>query len=327
MNRAVALTAGEPAGIGPEQALAAWARLRGHQPYYLLADRGMVADRGSPTPVIEIEHPGEAVAAFERGLPLMHRPFPAPVRPGKPDPANAGAILASIRTAAGHACSGLAAAICTGPVNKRILVVGGGFGHPGQTEFLADLCDTRRAVMMLVSPSLRVVPATTHIALADVPQSLDRETLIDVCETTLSSLSRDFAISQPRLELAGLNPHAGDSGLFGEEEREIIIPAISELRARGHAVLGPTSADTMFHSQARTRYDAAICMYHDQALIPFKTLDFFNGVNVTLGLPIVRTSPDHGPALDIAGTGTARSTSLEEAILLAGRLADARCHQ
>ncbi len=324
MIGAVALTAGEPAGIGPEQALAAWARLRECQPYYLIADRGMVAGRHSPVKVVEIDHPSEATGALKRGLPLIHLPFPVPVRPGEPNPENAGAVLESIRVAVEHARSGLASAICTGPVNKRVLALGGEFDHPGQTELLASLCGAGRAVMMLVSPHLRVVPATTHIALADVPGSLDRELLIDVCETTLSSLVHDFGIRQPRLEISGLNPHAGESGLFGNQEQEIIGPAISELQSRGHAVSGPSSADTMFHPEARARYDAAVCMYHDQALVPFKTLDFFNGVNVTLGLPIVRTSPDHGPALDIAGTGTARSTSLEEAILLAGRLAGSR---
>ncbi len=323
MSDAVALTAGEPAGVGLELAIAAWRQLRLEQPFYLIADRGHVNAASGRGPVEEIGHPTEAVLAMERALPLLHMPFPDRVDPGVPSLRNASAVIEAIRLAVDHVRRGDASAVCTNPVSKAILRRGAGFPFPGQTEFLAHLVGAGRSAMMLASPLLRVVPATTHMAIADVPGALDGEHLKWTIETTLHALERGFGIPRPRLVVAGLNPHAGEGGLLGTEEEEIIGPVVSELRTRGISVNGPQSADTMFHAEARERYDAAICMFHDQALIPFKTISFHEGVNVTLGLPIVRTSPDHGPALDIAGSGRARPDSLVAAIRLAAKLSAA----
>jgi 4-hydroxythreonine-4-phosphate dehydrogenase len=211
----------------------------------------------------------------------------------------------------------------TAPINKAVLN-GAGFPYPGHTEFLAALTGTRRAVMMLASETLRVVPLTIHMPLAEVAGTISSEAVLETGEIILTALKRDFAIPHPRLAVAGLNPHAGEEGMLGAEEEEIIAPAIAALKTRGFAVRGPLSADTMFHQEARRTYDAALCMYHDQALIPIKTLSFWDGVNVTLGLPIVRTSPDHGTALDIAGTGKADPRSMIAAVKLAADMADAR---
>ena len=320
MSDAVALTAGEPAGVGLELAFAAWRQLRRDLPFYLIADRGHVNAATGPGPVEEIEHPAEAIRAMESALPLLHVPFPDSVKPGAPSLRNASAVIECIRLAVRHAQRGEASAVCTNPVSKGILRRGAGFAFPGQTEFLAHLVGAERSAMMLASPLLRVVPATTHMAVAEVPGALSRAHLKWTIETTKHALERGFGVREPRLAVAGLNPHAGEGGLFGSEEEEIIRPVISELRGRGISVAGPQSADTMFHAEARERYDAAICMFHDQALIPFKTISFHDGVNVTLGLPVVRTSPDHGPALDIAGSGHARPDSLVAAIRLAARL-------
>ena len=320
MSGAVALTAGEPAGVGLELAPAAWRQLRLDLPFYLIADRRHVRAACGLGPVEEIGHPAEAVQAMESALPFYHIPFPDKVAPGVPSLRNASAVTESIRLAVDHVQRGDASAVCTNPVSKSILRRGGGFPFPGQTEFLAHLVGAERSAMMLASPLLRVVPVTTHMAIADVPGALGQAHLKWTIETTLNALERGFGVPRPRLVVAGLNPHAGEEGLLGSEEEEIIRPVISELRARGVSVAGPQSADTMFHAEARERYDAAICMFHDQALIPFKTISFHDGVNVTLGLPIVRTSPDHGPALDIAGSGRARPDSLVAAIRLAARL-------
>ena len=320
MSDAVALTAGEPAGVGLELAFAAWRQLRLNLPFYLIADRRHISAASGLGPVEEIGHPVEAVQTMESALPLLHIPFPDKVAPGVPSLRNAPAVIEAIRLAVDHVQRGYASAVCTNPVSKSILRRGAEFPFPGQTEFLAHLVGARRSAMMLASPLLRVVPVTTHMAIADVPGSLGRAHLKWTIETTLNALERGFGVLRPRLVVAGLNPHAGEGGLIGSEEEEIIRPVISELRARGISVAGPQSADTMFHAEARDQYDAAICMFHDQALIPFKTISFHDGVNVTLGLPIVRTSPDHGPALDIAGSGRARPDSLVAAIRLAAEL-------
>ncbi len=222
-----------------------------------------------------------------------------------------------------QAMRGEAAAIVTAPINKAVLMHGG-FAYPGHTEFLQALTKAPRAVMMLASDTLRVVPLTIHMPVVDVPRAITAAAIVETGEIILAALTRDFGIAKPRLAVAGLNPHAGEDGMLGGEDGAIIAPAVAALKARGHDVRGPLSADTLFHAEARARYDAALCMYHDQALIPIKTLSFWDGVNVTLGLPIVRTSPDHGTAFDIAGTGKADARSMIAAIEMAAAMADAR---
>jgi 4-hydroxythreonine-4-phosphate dehydrogenase len=312
------VTCGDPAGIGPEIAARAWDSLRGALPFAWLGDPRHLP-RG--TPHAEIATPAEAADCASAALPVMARPFPAPAQPGRPDPANAPHVVAAIREGAELALSGAAGALVTAPVSKQALREGAGFGFPGHTEFLAHLSGAGRVVMMLASPLLRVVPATIHLPLAAVPGALTGELIAGTVMLTRNALHRDFAIAAPRIAVAGLNPHAGEGGHIGREEIEIITPALDRLRARGIDVAGPLSADTMFHPEARARYDAAVCMYHDQALIPIKTLDFAGGVNVTLGLPFVRTSPDHGTAFDIAGRGLADPSSLIAALRLAVELA------
>ncbi|MGD0142395.1 MAG: 4-hydroxythreonine-4-phosphate dehydrogenase PdxA [Rhizomicrobium sp.] len=244
-------------------------------------------------------------------------------KPGIADPANGPAIVATIDHAVRAALKGDAAAVVTAPIHKASLIEGG-FGFPGHTEYLAHLTGAPRAVMMLAGGGLRVVPLTIHVPLSTVPALASRDAILETGRIVLAALARDFAIARPRLAIAGLNPHAGEQGALGPEERDVITPAVESLRAEGHNVVGPLPADTMFHAEARARYDAALCMYHDQALIPLKTLAFWEGVNITLGLPIVRTSPDHGTALDIAGSGKADSRSMIAAIEMAAAMADAR---
>ncbi len=241
--------------------------------------------------------------------------------PGRPDPAHAQAVIRVIARAVELVNSGACSAVVTGPINKKALKDGAGFSHPGHTEYLAALAGVPRVVMMLASEMLRVVPATIHIPLADVPRMLDRRLLVETIRITADALTHDFGIDVPRIAVAGLNPHAGEGGMMGREEIETILPAIEALRDEGLAIAGPMSADTMFHAAARAGYDVAVAMYHDQALIPIKTLDFAGGVNVTLGLPFVRTSPDHGTAFDIAGRGIADPSSLIAALVLAGGMA------
>jgi 4-hydroxythreonine-4-phosphate dehydrogenase len=297
---------GEPAGIGPEVALAAFASLEGRigaHPLKLVGDPDVLA--GAPP---------EAVIATEAK---------ARRTPGKPDTANAEAVTEAIAVAVESCLSGGAAAMVTAPIHKAVLA-SAGFPFPGHTEFLAHLTGTRRFAMMLASEALRVVPLTIHMPLAEVPAAITRQAVFDAGEITLTALRRDFGILNPRLAVAGLNPHAGEDGVLGREDNAVIAPAVAALRARGFDVRGPLSADTLFHAEARAGYDAALCMYHDQALIPIKTLSFWDGVNVTLGLPIIRTSPDHGTAFDIAGTGTADPRSMIAAIRMAARMADLR---
>lgn len=321
MTRPIALSCGEPAGIGPEIAAAAWRMLRDDLPFFLIGDP---AHLPVGTPVVEINDPAHCAAASARGLPVLRHAFPGALILGRPNPAQAQTVIDVIARGVALVQSGQAGALCTAPIHKQALQEGAGFGFPGHTEYLAHLAGVPRVVMMLASPELRVVPVTIHIPLADVPQALTPDLLEDTIRITHSALIRDFGLTAPRLAVAGLNPHAGEGGRMGREEIEIIAPLIARLRAEGFDLRGPLSADTMFHAAARTGYDAAIAMYHDQALIPIKTLDFDRGVNVTLGLPFIRTSPDHGTALDIAGQGCANPTSLIEALKLAQDMAQAR---
>ena len=324
MSLPVALTCGEPAGIGPEIAARAWAALGAELPFFLIGDRDHAKAAAGAVPIIEIDDPIATAAAVAEGLPLLHHPFPAPARPGRADPANAAAVVEVIGRAVELVQSGRAAALTTGPIHKKALKDGAGFAFPGHTEYLAHLGGGARAVMMLAAPALRVVPVTIHIPVADVPAALTPDLLEETIAITAAALARDFTLPRPRIAVAGLNPHAGEGGTMGREEIELIAPVLDRLRARGLDIAGPLSADTMFHPAARARYDVAICMYHDQALIPIKTVDFAAGVNVTLGLPFIRTSPDHGTALDIAGQGRADPTSLIAALRMARDMAAAR---
>ena len=320
----LALTMGDPAGIGAEIALAARSSGAVRHPFFLIDDPDRLAGLAAG-PVQAIERPEDAPAAFGRALPVLPHPLPAPAIPGRPDPANAAATVATIERAVTCVQAGRAAAVVTNPINKKALYEGAGFAFPGHTEYLAHLSGgAAHPVMMLAGPSLRVVPVTVHVPLAEVPRALTTELIVETARITHAALVRDFGIAAPRLAVAGLNPHAGEGGAMGREEVEVIAPAIETLRAEGLAVQGPLPADTMFHESARARYDAALAMYHDQGLIPLKALDFERGVNVTLGLPFVRTSPDHGTAYDIAGRGIASPVSLVEALNLAGDMAARR---
>jgi 4-hydroxythreonine-4-phosphate dehydrogenase len=258
------------------------------------------------------------------GLPLLHHAFAGARTPGRPDPANAAGVIAVIARAVDLVRQGRAGALCTLPIHKKALKDGADFPWPGHTEYLAALAGVPLSVMMLAAPSLRVVPVTIHVALSEVPARLTPELLEATLRITHAALRRDFGLAAPRIAVAGLNPHAGEGGTMGREEITVIAPVLDRLRAEGMALSGPLSADTMFHPEARARYDAAVCMYHDQALIPIKTVDFAGGVNVTLGLPFIRTSPDHGTAFDIAGKGLADPSSLIAALDMAQDMAAAR---
>ncbi len=326
----LAVTMGDPAGIGGELTVMAWAR-RGEgavPPFYTLDDpaRLTAISRmiGMDCPVVEIADPAEAPAIFATALPVLPLPLPAPQPPGQPVPANAATVITAIERGVADAMAERAAAVVTNPINKRALHEGAGFAYPGHTEFLAALGGVPTSVMMLAAPGLRVVPLTVHSALRDIFDGITRESIIATARVLHEALRRDFALPAPRIAVSGLNPHAGEGGSMGHEEIGIIAPAIASLRAEGIEVTGPWPGDTMFHEEARAGYDAALCMYHDQALIPLKTLDFHRGVNITLGLPFVRTSPDHGTAYDRAGQGTADPRSFIEALRTARAMADAR---
>ncbi|NOC44447.1 4-hydroxythreonine-4-phosphate dehydrogenase PdxA [Ruegeria sp. HKCCD7559] len=318
MTRPIALSCGEPAGIGPEIAAKAWAELRQTCPFFFIGDASHLP---AGTPVVKIQTPSDAVAVCDQALPVLQLNFPAANMPGQPDPANAPSVIDAIETGVDFVKEGAAAALCTAPIHKKALIDGAGFTYPGHTEFLAALSGTRRVVMMLASDQLRVVPATIHIPLAQVPAALTPDLLRETIEITTRGLRDQFGIQHPRIAITGLNPHAGEGGKMGREELDWIAPMLADLNPEDATLTGPHPADTLFHAAARARYDAAIAMYHDQALIPIKTLDFDRGVNVTLGLPFIRTSPDHGTALDIAGKGIANPTSLIEALKLAQRMA------
>ena len=321
MSLPIALSCGEPAGVGPEIAARAWAQLRDTLPFFYIGDPRHLPDT---TPVVLIEDPADAATAAASGLPVLAHDFAEPANPGQPDPANAQGVIDVIARGVRLVQDGKAAALTTAPIHKKALKDGAGFAYPGHTEYLAALGGVDRVVMMLACSELRVVPTTIHEALADVPALLTPDLLEQTIRITHAALQRDFGLATPRLAVAGLNPHAGEGGAMGTEEITIITPVLEHLRAEGMDISGPLSADTMFHPAARARYDTAICMYHDQALIPIKTLDFSGGVNVTLGLPFIRTSPDHGTAFDIAGKGVADATSLIEALKLAKAMAAAR---
>ena len=329
----LAVSLGDPAGIGPEILCKAYQRLRGEggrSPFFAVGGlevlRAAAQSLGTPCPIAAIAHPDEASAAFADGLPVLAG-ADAQYSPG--EPSREGAMLAkwSLESATQFVLGGEAAALVTAPVAKSQLMAAG-FEHPGQTEFLAAACGLPAdgAVMMLAGPTLRTVPLTIHIALRDVTAALTTDLIVGKARIVAAALRRDFAIPTPRLAIAGLNPHAGENGQFGDEEQRIIAPAIAALKSEGIDAYGPVPGDALFTSMARANYDAALCMYHDQALIPIKALEFDQGVNVTLGLPIVRTSPDHGTAFDIAGQGKADAGAMIAAIRMAGEMAAAREH-
>ncbi len=323
----IAISLGDPAGIGPELIAEAWARRRkaGLAPFFVLGGATVLAAasvrRGLDCPVHAISNAADAIDAFVHGLPVLAGEDAA-YAPGAPDHAGARLALASLIDATRLAREGGAAALVTAPIAK-VELAKVGFDFPGQTEFLAEACGApaQNAVMMLAGPSLRTVPLTVHCALAEVPGLLSQELIIQKARIVAAALARDFGIDRPRLALTGLNPHASEGGKFGDEEARIIAPAVAELREEGIDASGPHSADTLFTPRSRATFDAALCMYHDQALIPLKALDFDEGVNVTLGLPIIRTSPDHGTAFDIAGKGIAGPGAMIAAIRMAGQMA------
>lgn len=321
MTLPIALTCGEPAGIGLELSEKAWSQLKDTTPFFLIADPRHLL---GTVPSVLINHPSEAIEAMKVGMPVLPHEFAAENQFGTANKANAIGVIDVIKRAVEFVQLGEASAVCTNPINKKALKDGAGFSFPGHTEFLADLAEVDRVVMMLASDELRVVPVTIHIAIADVPAQLTPDLLRESLRITERGLQQDFGIVKPRIALAGLNPHAGEGGAMGTEELDMINRVVVEMRSKGMAIQGPLPADTMFHKRARSGYDVAVCMYHDQALIPIKTLDFDRGVNVTLGLPFARTSPDHGTAFDIAGQGVAQPTSLIEALKLAHKMATSR---
>lgn len=322
MIEPLALTMGDPAGIGAEIIAKAYWSGAVKAPFFCIDDPDRLMAVGLST--VEIEHPSEAAAALRIGVPVLPERLANPALPGQPDPANAAAVIKSIERAVGLAMSGQAAAVVTTPINKKALYDGAGFSFPGHTEFLGALAGVSRPVMMLAAPGLRVVPTTIHIPLSEAPKVLSTPLILETARVLNASLKQDFGLISPRIAVAGLNPHAGEGGAMGYEDLSIIAPAIRELQYEGMTIFGPLPADTMFHAAARDTYDAALCMYHDQALIPVKMLDFAKGVNVTLGLRFIRTSPDHGTAYDIAGKDLADPSSLIEALNLAADMADRR---
>lgn len=319
----LAVSLGDPAGIGPEIVAKAWAeRARLGLPVFFAVGDSRVIERVSNSPVAIISDPGEADAAFARALPVVHIDSGPGFIPGSPTVESARSALDALNLAAGLARSGAAGALVTAPVSKaRLYEIG--FGHSGQTEYISELCGVSddNAAMMLVGPTLRTVPVTTHLPLRDVAGALSIDLIVSKARTAARGLRRDFGILEPRIAFAGFNPHAGEDGALGREEIELIGPAIDIVRAEGIDAQGPFAADAMFHDSARERYDSAICLYHDQALIPLKTLHFEEGVNLTLGLPIVRASPDHGTAFSIAGQDRAFPTAMIAAIALAAHCA------
>jgi 4-hydroxythreonine-4-phosphate dehydrogenase len=325
----LALTMGEPAGIGGEIALKAWRRrTEGVPPFYLIDDPARLAALahrlGWDVPVVAPQDVSETAAVFDRALPVLPVGGSIRAEPGHPDPADAILVIRAIETAVADVQAGRAAALVTNPINKDALYRAG-FRHPGHTEFLAELAGIEGdPVMMLAGPQLRVVPVTIHLALRAAVETLSSAAIVHAGRVMHAALVRDFGVVAPVIAVAGVNPHAGEGGALGREDIEIVAPAIAALRRDGIDARGPLASDTMFHAAARRGYDAALCMYHDQALIPVKTLDFDAAVNVTLGLPFIRTSPDHGTAFDIAGSGSARPDSLIAALKLAAAMAERR---
>lgn len=325
-RRPIAVTMGDPAGVGPEVTARAWSARRDHDlpPFVAIGDMAAI-EAVWDGPIARIGDIDEAGRAFDSALPVWHLEESGPLVPGEPTPAGATCALHSLETGIGLTRNGAVAALVTGPVSKHGLQ-SIGYTHPGQTEFIAERCGVTatNAVMMLAGPGLRVVPLTVHIPLSEVPERLTSDLIVAKARITVRGLARDFGIAAPRLAVAGLNPHAGESGRMGDEEIRIIAPAVEQLLAEGIAIEGPLAADALFAPGIRDRYDALLCCYHDQALAPFKALHFHDGVNLTLGLPIIRTSPDHGTAFNIAGTGQADPGPTIAAIAMAGEMAAAR---
>lgn len=329
MTKPLALTLGEPAGIGPELAITAWLRRSEAKvpPFYLAGDCRFLQQRakslGLDVRLTEVRAE-DALQTFDDALPVVASGYPATARPGQPDAQSAAAAIGSIRQAVNDVVARRAAAVVTNPIAKSVLYQAG-FRHPGHTEFLAELAArdgvAPQPVMLLWSPLLAVVPVTIHVAVREAVEQLTSGLIVSTTRIVAGGLKSRFGIARPRLAISGLNPHAGEEGSLGNEELTVIAPAIQTLRGEGFDVRGPLPADTMFHEAARKTYDCAICMVHDQALIPVKTLAFDEAVNVTLGLPFIRTSPDHGTAFDIAGTGRANPSSLIAALRLAARMA------
>ena len=323
MIKPLAVALGDPAGVGPEIVAKAWElrAARGIRPFFAVGDCDALAAVWDG-PVEAIADPADAAACFATALPVIRVSAGVPIVPGTPDMEGARNSLDALELAVGLTRSGAASGLVTGPVSKSQLYAIG-FNHPGQTEFVAERCgvSSELVAMMLVGPSLRTVPVTVHTAFRDVPSVLTADRIVAKARATVRGLQRQFGIEQPRIAVAGLNPHAGEDGALGREEIDVIVPAIERMREEGFCVTGPHAADTMFHARARSRYDAALCMYHDQALVPVKTLHFEEGVNMTLGLPIVRTSPDHGTAFGIAGTGQADPGAMIAALLTAASCA------
>ena len=323
MTRVVALTSGDPAGIGLEISFKAWARLPRHDPFVLICDPDHAADMGRSLdlPMVTVRSADAAAEVFSEGVPVLPVAFPNRAVPGSPDAGNAGNVLDTIRMAVECWRAGEVAAVCTNPVSKITLKTGAGFRFPGQTEFLSFLSGTDSGIMMLCNGNFRVVPVTVHVALRDVPKKLTGERIEHAIRVSDLALRSDFRIKSPRIAVAGLNPHAGENGMMGEEDIHLIRPIVNRLAGEGMAIHGPLPADSMFHAEARESYDVAVCMYHDQALIPIKTIGMPHTVNVTLGLPFIRTSPGHGTAFGIAGENRANECSLVEALTLARQLA------
>lgn len=320
-SRPVAISCGEPAGIGPEIAYKAWQAIGAHIPMVWIGDPTHLPKGATSHPVATVS---EAAAVCSTALPVLAHDFGGPSTAGIPNPTHAQGVIDSIKTGVELVQSGMACGLCTAPIHKAALINGADFAYPGHTEFLAALTDTPDVVMMLASDALRVVPTTIHIPISDVPKALTPDLIRSTIKTTAQALKNDFGIPNPRIAVAGLNPHAGESGKMGREELDMMIPTLDELRSQGFDIIGPLSADTMFHEGARATYDVAVCAYHDQALIPIKMLDFSGGVNVTLGLPIVRTSPDHGTAFDIAGQDRADPASMIAALRMAHEMGNRR---
>lgn len=324
--RPIAVTMGDPAGVGPEVAARAWAARREHglPPFFLIGDVAAIEAVWNG-PIARVGDVDEAARAFDTALPIWHLEDSGPLTPGAPTPAGATCALHTLETGIGLTRNQASAALVTGPVSKYALH-GVGYTHPGQTEFIAERCGVTatNAVMMLAGPSLRVVPLTVHIPLSEVPDRLTSDLIIAKARIVARGLARDFGIAEPHMAIAGLNPHAGESGQLGDEELRIIAPAVAQLAQEGIIVDGPLASDSLFAPHVRDRYDALLCAYHDQALAPFKALHFHDGVNLTLGLPIIRTSPDHGTAFNIAGTGQADPGPTIAAIAMAARMAAAR---
>jgi len=324
-DAAIAVTMGEPAGIGGEVTLLAWLNRTGETPPFFVIDdpdrlHALAELTGISSPIQPIKHAGEAKAAFGYGVPVLPLKTSVPLSLGKPEPACAASVIGSIDMAVDLAGKGTASAVVTNPIHKSTLYEAG-FSHPGHTEYLAERANLPHSpVMMLACPDLRVVPTTIHLSLSEAIINLTIAKIVHCTRMTITSLQNDFGILDPKAVIAALNPHAGEDGHLGREEIEIIGPAVDQLVSEGFSVTGPFPADTLFHPDARKKYDAVICMHHDQALIPLKTIDFDRGVNVTLGLPYVRTSPDHGTAFDIAGTGQANHASFSAAVQMAKKM-------